>query len=172
MRNVKRYGLLGNIEDAHYVRYTIDAARLAGLSPEVDPASRQPSCGSTNVAAVAAGALVLEGKSPVTASDGDSPPEVKRDGAGREAANGLTPQQKRGKRGAGAKTRCGAGLGNSNRDHLEASVLKVDPKSKCNSTSNFALQGFIHRTVIVHTFGRLSTLTERGPTPAACFSCS
>lgn len=34
MRNIKRYGLMGNMEDAHYVRYALDAARRAGLAPE------------------------------------------------------------------------------------------------------------------------------------------
>lgn len=32
MRATKRYGLAGNMEDAHYVMYAADAARRAGLS--------------------------------------------------------------------------------------------------------------------------------------------
>lgn len=32
MRATKRYGLTGNMEDAHYVMYAADAARRAGLS--------------------------------------------------------------------------------------------------------------------------------------------
>lgn len=31
MRTAREYGLLGNVEDAHYIMYTLDAARRAGL---------------------------------------------------------------------------------------------------------------------------------------------
>lgn len=41
MRNIKRYGLMGNMEDAHYVMYALAAARRAGLAPEGHLASRQ-----------------------------------------------------------------------------------------------------------------------------------
>lgn len=119
VRNVKRYGLLGNIEDAHYVRYTIDAARVAGLSPEVQPAFRRPSCGKTNVASVAAGALVLEGKSSVTTGDSDNILGGKSDGAGRKASNGLHAQRKRGGEGGGTGKGCAGGLDNPNSDYLE-----------------------------------------------------
>lgn len=125
LRNVKRYGLLGNVEDAHYVRYTLDAARMAGLSPELQHASRRPSCGRTNVATVAAGALVREGKSSVTPSDGDSPPDTQPDGGGREVANGLSAQRKHGNRGGAAKKGCDGGLEDSNSDYREASVQEV-----------------------------------------------
>lgn len=131
MRNVKRYGLLGNIEDAHYVKYTLDAARLAGMSPELQPTSRQPSCGrTTNVATVAAGVLVLEGKSSVTASDGNSPPEAKPDGGGRGSASGINAERKRGAGSSGTSKSCSGGLGSgglggSNSDHLEASVQEI-----------------------------------------------
>lgn len=33
MRTIKRYGLMGNMEDAHYIRYAFDAACGAGLAP-------------------------------------------------------------------------------------------------------------------------------------------
>lgn len=126
VRNVKRYGLLGNIEDAHYVKYTLDAARLAGLSAEVQRASRNSACGRPNVATVAAGALVLEGRSSVTTGDGGSPADAQPDGGRREtSANGLNARQKHGGKGSDAKHGCGDGLGNSNSDHREASVPKV-----------------------------------------------
>lgn len=32
MRTVMRYGLVGNMEDAHYVKYAADAAQRAGLA--------------------------------------------------------------------------------------------------------------------------------------------
>lgn len=125
LRNVKRYGLMGNVEDAHYVRYTLDAARMAGLSPELQHAARRPSCGRTNVATVAAGALVLEGKSSVTPSDDDSPADTQPGGGGRDVANGLSAQRKQGDRGGAAKTSCDGGLESSDSDYLEASVQEV-----------------------------------------------
>ena len=125
MRNVKRYGLLGNIEDAHYVKYTIDAARLAGLSSSlgVQTASRKPSCGQNNVASVAAGALVLERKSSVTTGDSDSAPGGKSGGGGREAANEFKAQRKCGGEGGGTGKGCAVGLGGPNSGNLDVSFL-------------------------------------------------
>lgn len=31
MRTAREYGMMGNVEDAHYVMYSLDAARRAGL---------------------------------------------------------------------------------------------------------------------------------------------
>lgn len=36
MRTIKRYGLMGNMEDAHYVMYALDAACRAGLASETN----------------------------------------------------------------------------------------------------------------------------------------
>ena len=125
MRNVKRYGLLGNIEDAHYVKYTIDAARLAGLSSSsgVQIDSRQPCCGQNNVASVATGALVLEGKSSVTTVDSDSAPRGKPGGGGREAANELKAQRKCGGEGGGTGKGLAVGLAGPNSGNREVSSL-------------------------------------------------
>ncbi|CAM9793221.1 unnamed protein product [Ascophyllum nodosum] len=37
IRTIKHYGLLGNIEDAHYMMYALDVARRAGLAPDRTP---------------------------------------------------------------------------------------------------------------------------------------
>lgn len=34
VRTIKQFGLLSNMEDAHYILYTLNAARRAGLAPE------------------------------------------------------------------------------------------------------------------------------------------
>lgn len=34
VRTIKHFGLLGNMEDAHYIMYALNAARRAGLAPE------------------------------------------------------------------------------------------------------------------------------------------
>ncbi|CAN0535737.1 unnamed protein product, partial [Ectocarpus sp. 12 AP-2014] len=45
MRTVMRYGLVGNMEDAHYVQYAADAAQRAGLASTNGAAAAQMKAG-------------------------------------------------------------------------------------------------------------------------------
>lgn len=84
MRTLREYGLMGNMEDAHYLKYTLDAARRAGLVRSNHPAptgqctassftTKKPSC-EANLAERNSNVAVL---SPTAVGSAATPPQTK-----------------------------------------------------------------------------------------------
>ncbi|CAM9631668.1 unnamed protein product [Ectocarpus fasciculatus] len=79
MRTVMRYGLVGNMEDAHYVKYAGDAAQRAGLATTNGAAAGGAASPETKAAA---GGRVGEGSGGLTANSKTSNVAAKKKGVG------------------------------------------------------------------------------------------